>query len=173
MFFYLPAALPMVAGLLNLRLVLHSKDTVAVHDATSKGSVHHFTGTKAHYQPNHNDVSTFHILGNGSHCDLVIPFGHVFPKDTHLNEGFVAALQEHHIVMQQSTQSTVPPPDPMASTRPQSPTVACACNSDESVTAEENEFTDDLTTITQSGKHPADDAQPSSTQDQESHRRIW
>ena len=165
MFLFLPAALPVVASLLNLRLVSHSKYTIDTFDATSKGSVRYFTGTKAHYQPNYNNMSTFRVLGDGHHYDLVIPFGRVFPKDDNLSEGFIASLQECHLAMQHDTQSAVPPPGPPAPTRPQSPTVARTTTSDESVSTEENEFTDDLTPSTQSGKRPANNTQPSSTQD--------
>ena len=81
---------------------------VEAFDATSKGSLYYLTGTKVHYQPDFNDLSTFHILGDGWHCDLVIPFGHVFPKDAALNQGFVASLQEYHLAMQSTTQTTMP-----------------------------------------------------------------
>ena len=110
MFFFLPSALPIVAGLFNLRLVLYSQDTVDVYDATSKGSLRYLTGPKAHYQPNCNDMSTFHILGDGNHYDLVIPFGRVFPKDEHLNNGFVEALKKYQEGMQQPPRPQKPHP---------------------------------------------------------------
>ena len=117
MFFNLPTALPVVASLSQINLVLHSWTQVSIHDATSKDSLRHLMGKKAQHQPDHNELSTFHILADGRHFDLIIPFSHAFPRDTALNEGFVESLQAHRLTLEQPAKetmatSTVPPTTP-------------------------------------------------------------
>ena len=171
-FLDLPATLPVLAALLNLRLVVHGPRHVEIYDGTSKGSVRHFTGLKAHYQPNHNELSTFHVLGDNQHYDLVIPFGRVFPKDRKLNKGFVESLQAYHATEQYDSQSKELSTGLKSSSTPPSPAAHSASNLEDSVSSDENEFTDDLIEPSKQGKRPVDDTQPSSPQDPTSRRRL-
>ena len=132
------------------------------HDATSKGLMCFFTEDNSHHQPDHNEHSTLHILTDDKHCDLIVPFGCVFPKDTSLNEGFVESLWAHRKTLDQHAMDTMatsaaplklPPPPTIPATKH----IAKAAHQDASSESTlENKFLDDhvsVWSLLKSGTH--------------------